>query len=77
MITEVIVIVALILVIISKCYLIHDLTAKFDQKEKDLLNRIMSRNYETFVQGEIVQQPQKPLTPEEIYEQQLERGIPV
>jgi len=77
MITEVIVIVALILVIISQCYLIHDLTAKFDQKEKDLLNRIMSRNYETFVQGEIVQQPQKPLTPEEIYEQQLERGTPV
>ena len=78
MIGEAIIIaIPLLLVIAAQCYLIHDLTEKWDAKEKDLLNRVMSRNYETFVQGEIVQQPQKPLTPEEIYEQQLERGIPV
>jgi predicted Holliday junction resolvase-like endonuclease len=77
MIIEIIVIVSLLLVIAAQCYLIHDLTEKWDVKEKDLLNRVMSRNYETFVHGEIVQQPPKPLTPEEIYEQQLERGIPV
>jgi predicted Holliday junction resolvase-like endonuclease len=77
MIIEIIVIVSLLLVIAAQCYLIHDLTEKWDAKEKDLLNRLMARNFETFVQGEVIQQPPKPLTPEEIYEQQLERGIPV
>jgi hypothetical protein len=73
----IIVAIPLLLVIAAQCYLIHDLTEKWDVKEKDLLNRVMSRNYETFVQGEVIQQPPKPLTPEEIYEQQIERGIPV
>jgi predicted Holliday junction resolvase-like endonuclease len=77
MIIEIIVIIALLFVIAAQCYLIHDLTNKWDAKEKDLLNRVMSRNYETFVQGEVIQQPPKPLTPEEIYEQQIERGIPI
>ena len=77
MIIEIIVIVALLLVIAEQCYLIHDLTNKWDAKEKDLLDRIMARNFETFVQGEVVRESPKPLTPEEIYEQQLERGIPV
>jgi predicted Holliday junction resolvase-like endonuclease len=76
-IEAIIVAIPLLLVIAAQCYLIHDLNEKWDAKEKDLLNRLMSRNYETFIQGEIVQQPPKPLTPEEIYEQQLERGIPV
>jgi hypothetical protein len=76
-IEAIIVAIPLLLVIAAQCYLIHDLTEKWDVKEKDLLNRVMSRNYETFVQGEVIQQPPKPLTPEEIYEQQLERGIPV
>jgi hypothetical protein len=73
----IIVAIPLLLVIAAQCYLIHDLTEKWDVKEKDLLNRVMSRNYETFVQGEVIQQPPKPLTPEEINEQQIERGIPV
>ena len=76
-IEAIIVAIPLLLVIAAQCYLIHDLTEKWDVKEKDLLNRVMSRNYETFVQGEVIQQPPKPLTPEEIYEQQIERGIPV
>jgi hypothetical protein len=38
----------------------------------------MTRNYETFVQAEVVRnQENSPLSPEEIYEQQIERGIPV
>lgn len=77
MIIEIIVIMALLMVIAAQCYLIHDLTNKWDLKEKDLLDRIMARNFETFVQGEVVRESPKPLTPEEIYEQQLERGIPV
>lgn len=76
-IEAIIVAIPLLLVIAAQCYLIHDLTEKWDVKEKDLLNRVMSRNYETFVQGEVIQQPPKTLTPEEIYEKQLERGIPV
>ena len=50
----------------------------FKEMSKDLLNRVMARNYETFVQGDVVRaQAEKPLTPEEIYEKQYERGIPV
>jgi predicted Holliday junction resolvase-like endonuclease len=76
MIIEIIVIVGLLLVIGYQGYLIFSLTEKWDAKEKDLLNRILARNYETYVQAEVLQK-EKPLTEEEIYEQQRERGIPV
>ena len=49
----------------------------FSRREQDLLNRVMSRNYETYVQGEKLMEPPRPLTPEEIYEMEQERGIPV
>jgi predicted Holliday junction resolvase-like endonuclease len=78
MIIEIIVVaIPLLLVIAAQCYLIYDLTEKWDAKEKDLLNRLMARNFETFVQGEVLKEQPRPLTPEEIYEQQIERGIPV
>jgi len=48
----------------------------YNKREKELLNRLMSRNFDTFVQGEVIMNP-PPKTPEEIYEQQRERGIPV
>lgn len=70
-------IICLLVVIYLEAYLLIKFSNKWDAKEKDLLNRIMTRNYETFIQGEVIQQPPRPLTPEEIYEQQLERGIPV
>ena len=76
MIIEIIVIVGLLLVIGFQGYLIYILTEKWDAKEKDLLNRILARNYETYVQAEVLQK-EKPLTEEEIYEQQRERGIPI
>ena len=74
MIIEIVVIVGLLLVIGYQGYLIFSLTEKWDAKEKDLLNRILARNYETYVQAEVLQKP--PLTDEEIYEQR-ERGIPI
>jgi predicted Holliday junction resolvase-like endonuclease len=76
MIIEIIVIAGLLLVIGFQGYLIYILTEKWDAKEKDLLNRILARNYETYVQAEVLQK-EKPLTEEEIYEQQRERGIPI
>ena len=46
--------------------------------QEDLLNRIMARNYETYVQAEIAKrEDKKHLTAEEIYAMQEERGIPV
>ena len=70
-------IICLLVVIYLEAYLLIKFSNKWDAKEKDLLNRIMTRNYETFIQGEVIQQPPRPLTPEEIYEQQLERGVPI
>lgn len=49
----------------------------YERMVKDLLNRLMSRNYETYVQAQELMKPPRALTPEEIYEQQQERGIPV
>lgn len=45
-------------------------------REKDLMNRIMSRNYETFVNAEIVKD-QNAKRPDEIFEEQEEQGIAV
>jgi predicted Holliday junction resolvase-like endonuclease len=73
-----IIIFALLVIIVIQMWFINRLSDNFDIKEKDLLNRVMTRNYETFVQSEVVRnQSDHQLTPEEIYEQQLERGIPV
>lgn len=73
-----IVIIFLFITIGALLYVSHETSIRTADKEKDLLNRIMTRNYETFVQAEVVKnQSERVLTPEEIYEQQLERGIPV
>jgi hypothetical protein len=69
-------IVALLLVIVFQGVFIYMQKQDSNIREKDLLNRLMSRNYETFVQGEVIMNP-KPLSPEEIFERQQERGIPV
>jgi hypothetical protein len=69
-------IVALFLVIVFQGVFIYMQKQDSNIREKDLLNRLMSRNYETFVQGEVIMNP-KPLSPEEIFERQQERGIPV
>ena len=73
-----IIIFALLGIIVIQMWFIKGLSENFDAKEKDLLNRVMARNFETFVQSEVVlNQENRPLTAEEIYEQQIERGIPV
>jgi hypothetical protein len=69
-------IICLISVIIYQGVFIYLQKQDYNVREKELLNRLMARNYETFVQGEVVMNP-PPKTPEEIYEQQRERGIPV
>jgi hypothetical protein len=69
-------IVALLLVIVFQGVFIYMQKQDSNIREKDLLNRLMSRNYETFIQGEVIMNP-KPLSPEEIFERQQERGIPV
>ena len=75
---EMVAIIALLAVIGYQGWLIRDDRKRADEREKDLLCRIMARNYETFVQGEVAKaQVDRPLTPEEIFEMQQERGIPV
>jgi predicted Holliday junction resolvase-like endonuclease len=69
--------IALFGVIFVQILFIKTIFENFDAKEKDLLNRVMSRNYETYVQAEVVQKDKEPLSPEEIYEKELERGIPI
>lgn len=51
----------------------------YREKEKELLNRIMARNYETFIQGEVATKeiPQEKLTPEEYLARYGEEGLPV
>lgn len=65
------------LIIITLIGVIVFQMVQFDKKEKIMLDRIMARTFEEFVQAEIVRKQDGSLTPEEIYEQQIERGIPV
>lgn len=73
---EIIAIVALFMIIMVQFLMMYLIIDFFQKKEKDLLNRIMSGNYQTYVQAEVLKE-ERPLTDEEIYEQQLERGIPI
>lgn len=78
MFIEIAVIISLMCVIAYQGWFIKMQSDGFKEFEKDLLNRIMTRNYETFVQGDVVRsEVKKSLTAEEIAEMQLERGIPV
>jgi hypothetical protein len=76
MIIEIMSVVGLFGIIFIQFAVIVYLLKKKDEVERDLLNRIMTRNYETYVQAESILK-ERPLTDEEIYEQQIERGIPV
>ncbi|HHT9147303.1 MAG TPA: hypothetical protein ACFYD4_16745 [Candidatus Wunengus sp. YC61] len=75
---EIIAIIALLVVICGLIWLIMSMHSHFKEVTSDLLNRIMSRNFETYVQAEVAKvEAEKPLTPEEIYARQYEQGIPV
>lgn len=76
MIIEIMSVVGLFGIVFIQFAVIVYLLKKKDDVERDLLNRIMTRNYETYVQAESILK-ERPLTDEEIYEQQIERGIPV
>lgn len=78
MYNEYITIITLLLVIVT--LIVNIVLQRRDNAkvQEELLNRIMSRNYETYVQAEIAKhEEKKPLTMDELYEIQQERGIPV
>lgn len=71
-------IITLLIVNIFLCVLLVLQKFDFNSIQGNLLDRIMSRNYETYVQGEALKISNKEsLTAEEIYSLQQERGIPV
>jgi len=74
---EIVAIVSLLVVIVFQGVFIYLQKRVYDENAKELLNRLMARNYETFMQGEELRKPARELTPEEIYVMQQERGIPV
>lgn len=72
-----VVILGLIGIILIQMWFIKNLSELHERKEKDLLDRVMVRNYETFVQAEAVRaEAQKTLTPEDIYNKQ-DYAVPV
>jgi len=75
---EIIAIVVLAVVIGCQGWVNHQQRKQSAEIERELLNRIMARNYEVLVQGDVERERlKKSLTPEEIYDMQQERGIPV
>ena len=73
----VITIAALIIVIIFLLLFIFVQNKQSSEKQSELLNRIMAGDYATYVQAEVLRQPERPLTAEEIYERDREQGIVV
>ena len=73
---EMIAIIILIGVILYQGVFIFLQKKDYNVKQSEMLNRLMARNYEVYVQGEIETQ-KKPLTDSEIYAMKQERGIPV
>ena len=74
---EAVLISSLLAVIVFQGVFIYLQKQIHDETVKDLLNRLMARNYETFVQSEELRKTPRPLTPEELEAIQAERGIPV
>jgi len=64
----------LIAVIVYQGWLIWHIQGVHESRERDLMDRVMSRNYETFIQAETIRgQANNPQPP--VYEE--ERGIPI
>jgi hypothetical protein len=78
MIGEIITVTALVLVIFYQGYVNWIQRKNFEKTEERLLDRIMTRSYAEFIQGEVAkEQVRKEPTPEEIYERQQEIGLPI
>jgi hypothetical protein len=76
--TDLIALIALLIVIGYQGWFIWRLQEEHEKMQKDLLNRLMARNFETFVQSEIQQKENvRPLTAEEIYEMEMNKGVPI
>lgn len=77
-ISEIVTVIVLLGVIIYQGWQNYDQRKTSEAIINNLLDRIMATDYAQYVQGEIAkEQVKKPMTPEEIYETQRERGIPV
>jgi FtsH-binding integral membrane protein len=64
---------SLLLVIVFMGWLVFHVQKVHELREKDLLDRIMAKDYNTFVNAEVVRETAK--RPDQIYEDQQERGI--
>jgi len=62
-------------VIVFMGWLVWHQQKTHDKQVRDLLDRIMTRDYATFVNSEVVREAAK--RPDQIYEEQQERGIPI
>lgn len=74
---QIIAIICLVAVIIYQGVFIFMQKKDSLARERDLLNRVMTRNYETFVQAEVLNKQEEPMTYEEFEQRNIERGIPV
>jgi len=66
---------ALIFVIVFQGWLIWHIQTVNEKAKRDLMDRVMTKDYATFVNAEVVRDQAK--RPDEIYEEQQERGIPI
>jgi len=76
----IVVFLVLTLIIFHQRYEMVKTAERTDAREKDLLDRIMARNYETYVNAQVVKDEAKerrPMTAEEIYEAQQGMGVPL
>jgi len=74
--TELIIVsLVLIGVIICLLWLIYHIQNVHEVREKDLMDRVMTTDYATFVNSQVVREAAK--RPDQIYEDQQEKGIPI
>jgi len=66
---------ALLVIIIFLLLFIYLQNKQSSEKESKLIDRIMARDYPTFVNSEVVREAAK--HPDQIYEDQQEKGIPI
>jgi hypothetical protein len=72
---EWITIVALICVIVYQGYFAWQLQQAHERRERELLDRVMCTDYSAFINSQVVREAAK--RPDQIYDEQIERGIPV
>lgn len=74
---EMIAVLVLLIIVVIQEFRLRRILDRAERREKDMLDRIMARDYETYVNAQVVRQQAEQAVGQMTGEEMFEQGIPV